>query len=214
MVLYNYYRSSTSYRARIALYHKQLTFEYKPVHLINLGGEQNSGDYKKLNPMSEVPTLVHGKNILAQSMVIIQYLDEVFPNNPLFPDDPFQRAQVRQLCENINCGIHPIQNLKVMQKLEGDFSATEAQKKAWIQFWIKKGFQAQEGILKKTAGTFCFGDSITAADLFLIPQVFSAQRFEVPLDEFSRIIDIVRNCLELEAFKKAHPQNQPDTPLT
>lgn len=212
LTLYNYFRSSTSYRVRLALHYKNLSFEYKPVHLLNNGGEQHQAEYKALNPMGEVPTLIHDKKALGQSMAIIEYLDEVFPQNPLYPKDAFKKAQVRQFCENINSFMHPLSNLKVLQYLEKNHQYDQAQKENWISIWLTKGFAALESVLEKESGTYCFGNQITAADMFLVPQVFSAKRFNVSLEAFPLCQKINNECEKLEAFKKAHPLRQPDTP--
>jgi len=211
LVLYNYFRSSASYRVRIALHWKGLSFDYRPVHLLNNGGEQHSSDYKALNPASEVPTLVHGRNTLSQSMAILQYLDEVFPQKPLFPKDSFQKAKVIQFCEGINC-TQPYQNLGTLQYLEKEFGFTQAQKDRWLQKWIGRNLEASEKILQSITGTYCFGAEVTAAEAFLIPQIFSAHRFGVDTTKYSTLQRIYDTCQGLEAFKKAHPLNQPDTP--
>ena len=212
LTLYNYFRSSTSYRVRIALHYKNLNFTYKPVHLINDGGEQHKSAYKNLNPMSEVPTLIHEGLPLSQSMAIIEYLDEVFPHPGLFPREAQKRARLRQFCENINSFMHPLTNLKVLQYLEVKHGYTQVNKEEWVTVWSKKGFEATENFLKKTAGRFCFGDEVTAADLFLIPQIFSAQRFKLDLSPYPLAMKINENCLSLDYFKKAHPYRQVDTP--
>lgn len=212
IILYNYFRSSTSYRARIALHYKNIPFKYEAVHLLNNGGEQHSPEYLKINPQAEVPSLVHDGKVIAQSMAIIEYLDEVFPQNPLFPKSAVERAQVRQVCENINAFMHPVCNLKITQYLEKKHGYNEQARSEWIQHWSAIGFKAQEEILKKTSGNYCFGNTLTAADLFLIPQMFSARRFNVDLTPYPTLRKIEENCLKLEAFKKAHPLNQVDTP--
>lgn len=212
ITLYNYFRSSTSYRVRIALYHKELHFEYKAIHLLNNGGEHHSSEYKNINPQQEVPTLVHDGSVIAQSVAIIEYLEEVFPQKPLLPKNAILRAQIRQFCENINSFMHPVCNLKIQQYLATKHGYGPAEKEQWIQYWSKIGFDALEETLQKTSGKFCFGDTLTSADLFLIPQVFSAKRFKVDMAKYPLILKIEKNCLELESFKKAHPMNQPDTP--
>lgn len=212
LTLYNYFRSSTSYRIRIALHYKNLDFEYKPVHLLNDGGEQHSAEYKKLNSMAEVPTLVHDNRVIAQSMAIVEYLDEVFPKNPLFPKDPFKKARVRQFCENINSFMHPLSNLKVLQYLEKNHQYDQDKKDEWVSHWVTKGFQALESILKKEGGKYCFGNEVSAADMFLIPQIFSAERFKVSLEPFPLCRMINSECLKLESFINAHPFRQIDTP--
>lgn len=212
IILYNYYRSSTSYRVRIALHHKNLPFEYKPVHLLNNGGEQFSEDYLRLNPQAEVPTLIHNGKVIGQSMAIIEYLDEVFPETPLFAKDPYQKAVTRQFCENINSFMHPICNLKVLKKLETDCGYNQEQKEAWIQHWAGIGFQTLEKITSQTSGKYCFHDQLSAADLFLAPMMFSANRFKVDLTKYKNLNKIHHNLENLESFQKAHPARQPDTP--
>lgn len=211
LVLYNYFRSSASYRVRIGLFLKQIPFEYKAVHLLNNGGEQNAPGYKTMNPAGEVPTLVHQNHTLSQSMAILQYLDETFPQHPLFPKDSFQKAKIIQFCEGINC-TQPYQNLRTLQFLEKEFKFTDAQKNTWLQEWLGRNLESSEKILQATAGKFCFGDQPTAADAFLIPQLFAVKRFNVDSSKYSTITKIQQNCEALEAFKKAHPLNQPDTP--
>lgn len=212
LALYNYFRSSTSYRVRIALHCKNLLFDYKPVHLLNEGGEQNKAAYAQLNPLKEVPTLVHKGKSLGQSMAIIEYLDEVFPKPLLFPQDPLLKAQVRQFCENINSFMHPLGNLKVLQYLESKHAYSTTDKEAWVQHWLKKGFEALESAAEKTHGKYCFGDEITAADLFLVPQIFTAERFKVDLNPYVTLSKINQQALELDFFQKAHPSKQIDTP--
>lgn len=209
--LYNYFRSSPSYRVRIALHMKGLEFEYKPIHLLKNGGEQYSPEYQKINPAREVPALIHEGQIITQSVAIIEYLDETFPNPALYPKEPGARARIRQYCEIINC-THPLQNLKVQQYLEKEFGAKDADKAKWLTNWMSQSFSALEELLHHTAGTYCWGDQVTAVDLFLIPQIFAGERFAVPMENFKTINRINENCLKLEAFKKAHPLCQIDTP--
>ena len=209
--LYNYFRSSPSYRVRIALHLKGLEFEYKPIHLLKNGGEQNSEEYRKINPAREVPALAHDGQIITQSVAIIEYLDECFPSPSLFPKEPGAKARIRQLCETINC-THPLQNLKVLQYLETEFSAKDTDKVRWVSEWMERTFEALEESVKHTAGKFCWGDQITAADLFLIPQVFAGKRFNVSVERFKTISRINDACLNHEAFVKAHPHRQIDTP--
>lgn len=212
LILYNYYRSSTSYRVRIALHLKKLNFEYRPIHLLNNGGEQFSENYLQINPQAEVPTLLHNQNTIGQSMAIIEYLDEVFKDVPLFPKDSYKKAQVRQFCENINSFIHPVCNLKVLKKLELDCGYDQSKKEAWIQHWVGIGFQTLEKILKQTSGKYCFQDQLTAADLFLSPMIFSAKRFKVDLTPYPTLNKINLTLDNLSAFQLSHPSCQPDTP--
>ena len=233
--LYNYFRSSTSYRVRIALHYKNLNFEYKPIHLLNNGGEQNSTEYRHINPIGGVPTLIHNQYVISQSFAIIEYLDEAFPNTPqLINGSVYDRAKIRQLCENINADIHPLQNLKVMQYLEKQHQYDQQQKNSWCQKWIVDGLQATEKLIESLAVAhneqhkmqsnmqtneklntdiqYCYGTKITAADLFLIPQMVSAERFLVDIKQFKTLYQIYQNCLTISAFQKAHPFCQVDTP--
>jgi maleylacetoacetate isomerase/maleylpyruvate isomerase len=211
-VLYNYYRSSTSYRARIALYWKGLSFEYKPVHLLNNGGEQHSPEYRKINPMGGIPALIHQGKVLAQSRILIDYLDDIHPLPPLYPKDAFARGQVRQICDMINCEIHPLTNLRVTQLLEKKFHASAEDKEAWTHHWNKEGLSAVEKLLLTTAGKYSYGDQVTAADLFVVPHIFSAKRFNVDLSPYPTLLRINEECLKLKQFQDAHPHRQPDTP--
>jgi len=212
IILYNYFRSSTSYRVRIALNLKNLSYEYKAVHLLNNGGEQHSSEFMRLNPQEEVPALVHDGKTLAQSFAIIEYLDEVFPQIALFPKDAFARGKVRQISENINAFAHPLSNLKVMQYLEKENGFTAEQKNKWLQHWLHKSLQATEALLLQTAGNFSYGDSVTAADLFIVPHCFAAQRYNVDLTNYPTVVRVNEACLKLPGFIQAHPFRQPDTP--
>jgi maleylacetoacetate isomerase/maleylpyruvate isomerase len=210
LILYSYFRSSTAYRARIALNLKGLSYQQSPVHLLEDGGQQHKPEYLALNPTAEVPTLIHNGKVISQSFAIIEYLDEVFPTPNLLPASAFERAKVRQICENINCGIHPLTNLKVMQFLNREMGTQQNEK--WQQHWIKKGLDALEKILEKTAGTYAFGGAITCADIFIVPQIFSAERFGVNINNYPIMKRINSTCLNIEGFKLAHPYRQPDTP--
>lgn len=215
--LFNYFRSSTSYRVRIALELKGLQYIYEPIHLLHNGGMQNSPAYRALSPIGGVPTLVHSldhsEHVISQSFAIIEYLDEVYTETPsYFPKVAYEKAKIRQVCETINADIHPLQNLKVMHFLEKQFNATAEQKNQWLNRWITEGLTAVEKIITPFSGKYCFGHSITAADLFLIPQLLSAQRFGVDTSQFKILNEIDKNCQLLDAFKKAHPFRQIDTP--
>ena len=210
--LYSYYRSSCSYRVRIALGLKGLDYEYVPIHLVKDGGEQHLEDYRKKNPKSEVPTLVEDSFFLSQSMAIIEYLDERVPEPRLFFGDLKQKAFIRQACEIINSGIQPLQNLSVLQSLSVQFEASEGKRKQWIQKIMTQGLKSYESLIQSTASKFSFGEQVSAADLFLVPQIYNALRFEVSLDSFPHIQRVNSNCLKLEHFIKAHPKNQPDAP--
>ncbi|MGZ3721442.1 MAG: maleylacetoacetate isomerase [Bdellovibrionales bacterium] len=208
--LYSYFRSSASYRARIALHWKALPFEYVPVHLTKEGGQQNKPEYLEINPMGHVPALIHDGFLIAETVAILQYLDDVFPAKPLFPTVPRDKAMVLQIAEVVNSGIQPLQNLKVTKALEETFGLAKSASADFTKHWIGDGMHKLEKLLERTAGSFCFGGEVTAADCFLIPQCFSARRFGVNVDQFANISFIEANAVKLEAFKKAHPENQPD----
>ncbi len=213
ITLYNYFRSSTSYRVRLALELKKLPYTYIPVHLLKNGGEQNSEDYRKLNPAGGVPTLVHDEKVISQSFAIIEYLDEAFPQTyQLMPAEPFQKAKIRQFCENINADMHALQNLKLLQYLEQKHGYTQDDKDQWCQHWIHQNFIPLEKLLDQSAGTFCFGSKITVADVMLIPQVITAQRFKTDLNPYPILLRVFNTCMQLPEFIKAHPFRQIDTP--
>lgn len=213
IILYNYFRSSTSYRVRIALNIKNLTYEYKPIHLLNNGGEQNQEAYRKINPVGGVPTLIHNGFILSQSSVIIEYLDEAFPQTyALFPKELKTKSLVKQLCQIINADLHAYSNLKTLQYLEKKLSISGEDRKIWIHYWMQAGLSACEKILSDTADRFCFGSEVTAADLFLTPHMTTAERFEVDIKSFPLAYKVYQNCLSHPAFIKAHPFRQIDTP--
>ena len=210
MILYGYWRSSAAYRVRIALNLKQLPVEHKSVHLVKNGGEQHQPEYLALNPSHLVPSLVDGDVTLSQSMAIIEYLDEVYPQAPLLPVEAADRAVVRAMAQTIACEIHPLNNLRVLQHLSGELAVSDEQKQQWIAKWVTRGFEALEAMLAKHGGRFCFGDQPTLADLCLVPQVYNANRFKVPLDAFPHIQRINANCLALPAFADAAPEQQAD----
>lgn len=209
-ILYSYFRSSASYRVRIALHLKKIEFEYRPIHLVKDGGEQYKEEYKKLNPMSQVPSLVDGDLTLGESVAIIQYLDSKWHSPPLFPKEPKNWAPILQVCEICNSGIQPYQNVIVLNKLQSDFNANEEQRHSWARFFNERGLNSIERLVSKTAGKYAFGDQVTAADCFIIPQIFSSQRFQVDLKQFHVLSKIYENCNALEAFQKAHPAKQID----
>lgn len=212
ITLHSYYRSSCSFRVRIALNIKGLEYEYIPVHLINDGGQHKKPDYLLKNPLGQVPFFTHGDFTLTQSMPIIQYINSTWKKPPIFSESRTERAKQVQLAEIINSSIQPIQNLGVLQELTTKFNATKEQKNDWCRHWIENGFVALEKELEKTAGHYCFGDRISVADIFLVPQVYNAERFNVDLNRYPIIERINTKCLDQSAFIKAHPENQPDTP--
>ncbi len=213
--LYGYWRSSAAYRVRIALNLKGLDADLLSVHLVKDGGEQHKADYAKLNPQELVPTLVDiddsgNEFVLSQSMAILEYLEECYPQSALLPTEPKSKALVRALALSIACEIHPLNNLKVLQYLAGEIGIADEAKSVWYHHWIHEGFGALEQQLEKHAGRFCFGDSVTLVDLCLIPQVYNAHRFEVDLTRYPNILRVTENCYQLDAFIQAIPENQFD----
>ena len=211
MKLYSYYRSSCSYRVRIALNHKSMPYEYIPVHLVKDGGEQLKAHYSLINPKQEVPTLVDNNITLSQSAAIFLYLDRINIEAPLFPKEMPYFERCMELVEIINSGIQPMQNFKVLQKITKGLGASEEQKLEWIRDFLSTGLKAFQAKLT-TNGPFCLGEEPTAADMFLIPQLYNAHRFNVDMSELKLLTEIEKNCLVLESFTKAHPSRQPDSP--
>ena len=205
-VLYNYFRSSSAYRVRIVLYYKQIDFESHNIHLLK--NEQLDPKYIQKNPLGQVPLFEHNDMSLTQSMVIIEYIDTAFPGPKVFPDSVKDCMLVKQICEIINSGIQPLQNLSISQKLSKDFYASQLNIKAWNAHWIFRGLNSIETLMRTCAGQYTFGDQITAADAFLVPQVYSANRYDVDMSSFQCINRVVHNCHQLEFFEKAHPDQQ------
>lgn len=212
LTLHSYFRSSASYRVRIALNLKGLPYTYLPVHLLKDGGQQHTEAYQRINPARLVPALVEDGHAIVQSMAIMEYLDETHPEPALLPRDPLARARVRGLAQSIACEIHPLNNLRVLQYLENDLKIGEADKATWYRHWITLGFTALEAQLSSdpATGTFCHGSSPGLADCCLIPQIANSRRFDTPLKAFPTIRRIEQACLALDAFAKAAPQLQPD----
>ncbi|KAI8097776.1 glutathione S-transferase [Halteromyces radiatus] len=207
-ILYNYFRSSASYRVRIALAWKGIDYEYREISLLT--GTNESDEYLKVNPFGKVPAFVtkDGK-VLVQSEAIMDYLEEIKPERPMLPKGAIHRAQVRAIVQAIACDIHPLQNLAVLKHVAGD----DVEKRTeWANYWINKGFTGLETMLEQTAGTYCLGDHITMADMFLVPMVQNAHRWKVDMKPFPLITRINNTLLTLPEFKSAHPFNQPDCP--
>ncbi|XP_034015407.1 maleylacetoacetate isomerase isoform X2 [Thalassophryne amazonica] len=204
-LLHGYFRSSCSWRIRIAFALKGIEYDQVPVNLIKDGGQQLTEKYKALNPMQQVPAVEIDGITISQSLAIIQYIDETRPGLPLLPADPKKRAQVRMISDVIASGIQPLQNLHVLNKVG-------AEKLQWAQYFIERGLQALEPILKQTAGKYCVGNEISMADICLVPQVYNAERFKVDVGCYPTIKRLNQTLLEMEAFQASHPTCQPDTP--
>ena len=212
MELHGYFRSSASYRVRIALNLKGLEYEYQPVNLLN--GDQRSNDYRKLNPQGLVPALVDDGAVLTQSLAIMEWLDEKHPQSPLLPSDIAARARIRALAYNVACDIQPILNLRILKYIQSELGASDAQKLTWIHHWIEMGFSALETQLLQTAtGPFAAGENPGLFECCLIPQIYNAERFGMTLDAYPTIHRIAEACAVLPAFQRAHPENQPDSTL-
>jgi maleylacetoacetate isomerase len=210
--LYGYWRSSATYRVRIALHLKGLHYQTIPIDLLKNGGEQHRSEYQQINPQPLVPTLVDGGITLHQSLPIIEYLDERYPNIPLLPKGAELKAEVRGFSQIIAADIHPLNNLRVLQYLSDQLNASDQAKRDWYHYWLIKGLNALEVFLQRYhyGGPYCFGPEITLADLCLIPQIYNAERYECPLDAYPRLKSINEACLKLTAIQKAHPDRQPD----
>ncbi|MBH0058330.1 maleylacetoacetate isomerase [Pseudoalteromonas sp. SWXJZ94C] len=213
MKLYTYWRSSAAYRVRIGLSLKGLPYKSVPVHLLRDGGEQLKQSYAKINPQRQVPSMeLDDGTILIQSLAILEYLDETYPEPPLLPCEPVDRARVRALSQVIACDIHPVNNLNVLNYLINDMKVDPENKVIWYRNTIEKGFPALEKLLtcSTKTGKFCHGDTPTLADVLLVPQVYNARRFDVDLSPFPTICRIEAACLELDSFRAAIPEVQAD----
>jgi maleylpyruvate isomerase len=211
MKLHNYFRSSASYRVRIALGLKGLAYDYRSVHLNRGGGEQFSPEFRELNALSLVPVLETDDARITQSLAIIEYLDEVHPEPPLLPQSPAERARVRALALSVACEIHPLNNLRVLGYLSGELGLSAEMKKKWYQHWVELGLTALEAeVAHGPPGRFCHGDAPGLADCCLIPQLFNARRFDCDLSRYPRLLAIDASCAEIQAFREAAPDRQPD----
>lgn len=210
MKLYNYFRSSASFRVRIALELKGLPYDYVPIHLVK--GEHKKEDYLKVSPTRLVPALVtDGGDVLGQSMAIIEYLDETSPAVPLLPKDPLDRARVRALAQLVACEIHPLNNLRVLKYLVNELKLDEETKNQWYRHWVREGLEAFERELaQRPASTYCFGETPTLADCCLVPQIFNGRRVNANYDGLTRTMAAFEACMKLPAFQKAQPSSCPD----
>jgi maleylacetoacetate isomerase len=208
LVLYDYWRSSAAYRARIALNLKGLAYKSVPIHLAK--GEQHEEKYKALNPQGAVPMLVADGNRITQSLAIMEYLDEVYPPPALLPADSLPRARARAFALAVACEMHPMNNLRTLKYLTGPLGRSEDEKNAWYAHWIREGFAPLEKMAQEHGnGKFAVGDKPSMADCCLIPQLYNARRFKCPLDAYPTLVSIDAHCSTLPAFEKAKPENQP-----
>jgi maleylacetoacetate isomerase len=207
--LYSYFRSSAAYRVRIALNFKEIDYDIVPIHLLNDGGRHKSAQYRAINPQMRVPALeLPGGEVLVQSLAIINYLEETFPEPPLLPPDARSRAHVRGIAEIVACDIHPLNNTSPLGYLRDPLKQDQDAVRAWYHHWILEGFAAIEAMINPAP--YAFGAAVTLADVCLVPQVANAKRFKVPLDAFPKILAAEEACQQLSAFEKARPENQPD----
>ncbi len=211
LTLYTYFRSSAAFRVRIALNFKGLAYESKYIHLLKDGGQEKSAEYEQINPQKLIPSLADSDQVITQSLAIIEYLEEKYPQPSLLPEELDARAQVRALALSIICDIHPLNNLRVLQYLDKTLSVDENNQKNWIQHWVIEGFTAFERQLKKIdSPNYCFGNRVSLADLCLIPQVYNAKRFTCDMNSYPRINRIYQQCMEQPEFVIASPEQQAD----
>jgi maleylacetoacetate isomerase len=208
MELYNYFRSSASYRVRIALALKGLDYDYKAVHLAK--NEQFAESYAAVSAARLVPILHDGEHMLTQSLAIIEYLEETHPQPPLLPAGAAERARVRALALDIACEIHPLNNLRVLRYLVRDMKVSEDDKNRWYKHWVESGLEVVERQLAARPSTYCHGEQPTLADCVLVPQIFNARRFECRLDHVPQTMHVFEACMKLDAFERTRPEACPD----
>jgi len=209
MKLYSYFRSSAAYRARIALNLKGLDYEIVPIHLVKDGGQHRRADYRAINPQMRVPALrLPNGDVLIQSLAIIEYLEEIAPNPALLPADPVTRAHARAIALIVACDIHPLNNSGTLAYVRGPLEQQDQAVNAWYAHWIVTGLEAIEAMI--APGPYAFGGQVTVADLCIVPQLANARRFNVPIQQFPRLLGVEAACQQLEAFERARPERQPD----
>jgi maleylpyruvate isomerase len=210
--LYSYFRSSAAFRVRIVLNLKGATVEYVPVHLLKAGGEQLSESYRRVNPAALVPTLEDDGHVLTQSLAIIEYLDERYPEPPLLPSDALSMAYVRAIALSIACDIHPLNNLRVLRYLVRKLEVSDAAKESWIRHWVELGLGQLEQFVVAAgrSGRYALGDQVTIADVVIVPQIFNARRADCDLSQAPTLNAICDRCMQLDGFARAQPSAQPD----
>lgn len=206
VILYDYYRSSAAYRVRIGLNLKRIAYESRPVNLLE--GAQRSDDYRALNPQGLVPMLEIDGERFTQSLAILGYLDQKFPNIPLLPSRAEARTHVLTMALTVACDIHPLNNLRVLKYLKGELGHSQEEADTWYRHWIVEGLGALEQMAARRSGGFLFGDAPTMADVCLVPQLYNARRFDVPLDDYPTLLRADENASKLDAFALAHPDRQ------
>ncbi len=217
MRLFSYWRSSASYRVRIALNLKGVACALVPVHLVRDGGEQHRPDYRARHPQALVPVLqLDDGRTLTQSLAILDYLEDTVPAPPLLPEDPVARAQARAIAQAIACEIHPLNNLRVLGYLGGTLGLDDSARGTWYRYWVESGLAAVERMVPDLAGAgpFCHGEAPGLADCCIVPQIYNARRYDCNLDGMPRLRAIEAACLALPAFQRAAPEAQPDAPPT
>jgi maleylacetoacetate isomerase len=212
MKLYTYFRSSAAYRVRIALNVKGLSYESVSKDLRNQAGEHRRSEYLSLNPQGLIPALEHEGRVLSQSLAIVEYLDERFPEPPLLPRGPADRALVRALALGVACDMHPLNNLRVLNYLRDELKQDEDSVNRWYAHWVAEGFRGLEEMAKRSSGDcrHCFGSAVTVADIFLVPQMFNARRFKCDVSPYPTLVSIASHLEQLPAFHAARPDAQPD----
>ncbi len=213
--LYSYWRSSAAYRVRIALNLKHLAYDIVPVHLLEGGGQQRKPEYRAIHPQGLVPALKHGHRIFRQSLAIIEYLDETWPDPPLLPTTARDRARARAIAQAIACDVHPLNNLRVLKHFENVWSVPAPEREEWVRHWMREGFAAVELMLAEhlSTGTFCDGERPGMADCCLVPQVYNGRRFSVDMEPYPTVRRIYAACMKLPEFEAARPELQPDAPI-
>ena len=208
--LYGYWRSSAAFRLRIALNLKGVPYAPVSVNIAPGQSAQKQADFKAMNPQMRVPVLETPEGLLTQSMAILEWIEETYPDHPILPVGAYERATCRAFADVIACDIHPLNNLSVLTALKQDLSADKAQVSHWYADWILRGFEALEGVARGRKQTFLYGDAPSLAEICLIPQIYNARRFNVDLTAFPALVEVDRACMALKAFERAAPENQPD----